>query len=163
MKPSKTRIVKYLPPFLYAFLVAVLLFQLGHLVARQITPSLKRVWDLRQMGPWERSSLQQGGDIGYYVQFLNKHIPDDALVMIPPRIPQRPVAHIGFMQYYLFPREIHNCGVDEVPECIHRARGDRIYILSVEGFPPDDVSVERKSYIAFDQEKGLYVPESALR
>lgn len=146
------------PFILRGFFALVVAYQLFTLTQNFIIPRLERVWDLRQMPYLQRSALQQGGDIGLYIRFLRDNIPEDALVMLPPRIPQRPVAHIGFMQYFLYPREIHNCGPNEVEACLQRSSHESIYVLGVEGFPPDGMDVPNKQFIRFDETKGLYIP-----
>jgi hypothetical protein len=93
-----------------------------------------------------------------YSQFLKDRIPTDARVILPPRNVGIPTDHVGYMQYILFPREIHNCGPHEVVACIKRVQGGDSYILAVPGFPPKELMETQNEFIQFSDEWGVYVP-----
>lgn len=142
----------------WAVAIIVLSVQVRNVITTYASYQFERVLQLRNMPAWQRSALMQGGDIGYYIEFLNAHIPEDARVILPPRLPPRPVAHVGFMQYYLFPRDIHNCGMNEVDECIRRVSGSNTFILAVPGFPPRELAEQTKDFIRFRDNYGLFAP-----
>ena len=108
---------------------------------------------------WYRSAvLLEGREFAEFVGFIRQTVPSDARVILPPRLPLRPISHSGFMQYFLFPRDIHNCGISEVEACIRRVTGSKTYIVAVEGFPPADVQPSGKDFVEFDGTTGVYVP-----
>ena len=51
------------------------------------------------------------------MSFVRETTPDDARIILPPRLPRRTTAHVALMQYFLYPRDIHNCGLAEVEAC----------------------------------------------
>ena len=94
-----------------------------------------------------------------YVLFLRVTIPSNAKVVLPPNFSGAPIDHVGFMQYFLFPREIINCGPDEVDECTLRVSGPDTYILRARDFPPPTLAELSKIYVPFNEEYGVYVPQ----
>jgi hypothetical protein len=97
-------------------------------------------------------------DFADYSLFLREIIPEDARVILPPHNVGVPTDHVGYMQYILFPREIHNCGANEVVACVQRAQGGNTYILAVPGFPPKEPIGIQKEFLVFESEWGVYVP-----
>lgn len=95
---------------------------------------------------------------GDYVAFMRREIPESARVVLPPRDSMFPYTHVGLMQYFLFPREVVNCGVGEVEACLERVRGPGNYLVAVGRFPPQDQAQATKQFISFDDERGLYAP-----
>ena len=109
---------------------------------------------------WERAAiLQEGEDFAGFISFVRTHVPESARVILPPTKPERPLAHIGFMQYYLFPRDIHNCGYDEVDDCILRVVGRNTFILGLPDFPPRELALLSKRFIPYRDDFGLFVPK----
>jgi hypothetical protein len=101
----------------------------------------------------------EGDDFGAYIQFLRQQIPENYRVMIPPLIPVRPTAHMGLMQFFLFPREIHNCGQNEVPACIERVNpASDFYILALRDFPPEELINPNRVLIPFREGTGVWSP-----
>jgi hypothetical protein len=119
----------------------------------------RRVIDSRSLPAWERTALFLiGEDFADYVGFLREQIPEDGRVILPPHFSTDAESYVPMMQYFLFPRDIHNCGRDEVEECVQRVRGLNTFILAIEDFPPQDLAIEHKDYIPFADDRGLYVP-----
>lgn len=118
-----------------------------------------RIWEYRSDSALARAALLLEGDgFDQYVRFARETIPEDARVILPPRLPIRPYAHIGLMQYFLFPRDIHNCGLNEVEECTLRVNGPNTYILALRDFPPRELAEISKKLVPFDDERGIYAP-----
>jgi len=150
--------VRDLALWLFLALVAVQ----GLLFARHtVRPIARSAWAIRDQPAWMRSAtLLEGSDFAGYVAFLRQTIPEDARVLLPPRSVYSPMAHVGLMQYFLFPRDIHNCGVNEVEACILRVRESAgTYVLSLQRFPPRELASQTMRYVAFDDGRGVFVPK----
>jgi hypothetical protein len=100
----------------------------------------------------------RGEEFAAYIDFLHREVPTQAKVILPPRLPVQAEAHVGLMQYYLFPRQIHNCGVDEVEACVRRSTGVATYLLVVKEFPPRALAEAAHQYVPFNEERGVYAP-----
>jgi hypothetical protein len=116
---------------------------------------------LRWQSPaWERAAVvQEGEDFAGYIAFLRSRIPEHARVILPPNDPPRSVAHMGFMQYYLFPRDIHNCGVNEIDDCILRVTGKNTYVVGLPDFPPRALAELSKHFIQYKDDLGVFAPK----
>ena len=130
-------------------------------VGRHVLPQLNQVRKLWALPAWERTAvLLEGKDFLDYLRFLHEVIPEDARVILPPRRPPSVFSNIYYAQYFLFPRDLHNCGVNEVEACVRRATGPNTYILALDNFPPRDLASEHRIYIPFDEEIGVFAPPS---
>jgi hypothetical protein len=111
-------------------------------------------------GPaWKRAALYFAGEgFAEYIEFVREQTSPDSRIVLPPRIPERPESNVGLMQYYLFPRDIHNCGIGEVEECVKRIRGPNSYILALVDFPPRELALQTRRFIPFNKETGLFGP-----
>ena len=107
--------------------------------------------------------LAFGASFSEYLQFLRERVPDDALVAIPP-VEHDPVyGNMGLMQYALFPRRLTNCpAIGEWETCRANYGGENTFVISVGGFPPPDKPPGSKTYLAFDESRGLFAPTRAL-
>lgn len=124
---------------------------------------VQRVSQTIELPAWKRAAIYLGGQqFADYIEFVRLHAPEDARVILPPREPVATFSNVGFVQYFLFPRDIHNCGINEVEDCIRRVQGENTYILGVGYFPPPELASQFKNYLPFDDELGLYVPSGAL-
>jgi hypothetical protein len=92
------------------------------------------------------------------LKFLRDTLPEDARLILPPRTFNTAYEHIGMMQYFLIPRDIHNCGRNEVKACVQRATGEKTYILAVYYFPPRDLARQTRRQIHYDENRGLFAP-----
>lgn len=123
-------------------------------------PILRRLWSMRDLPSWQRAALfEQGDEFAGFVAFLRSQIPEDSRVILPPLLSPRAVAHTGLMQYYLFPRDIHNCGAEEVEACILRVTGRTTYILAVPEFPPRELAEKSKRFVSYRNGLGVFVPK----
>ena len=122
---------------------------------------LYEIYQYRSKSALDRSALfSEGMGFAAYMEFIRKIVPEDAKVILPPREPVQALANIGYMQYFLMPRELHNCGIDEVEACVLRMTGENSFILSAWKFPPHDIALMVKRFIPFvDGEGGIYVPK----
>jgi hypothetical protein len=149
---------------IYITCLAILIFasvgQLSVIILDFVIPHVEQIWMNRNLDMMQRSAFFfLGPDFQGYIEFLRGNIPEDSKVIIPPHSVYSPFAHVGLMQYFLFPRDIHNCGVDEVEECVQRVQDSDWYILSVQRFPPKDIASQTKQRIMYDSKLGLFVPE----
>lgn len=125
-----------------------------------IRPITSIVWSLRDEPVWVRTgSILLGDRITGHLGFLRETLPEDSRVILPPHSSGGIYEHIGLMQYFLGPRDIVNCGRDEVDACVRRVTGDSTYILAAGNFPPHDVAEESKRYVEYDNDLGVYVPK----
>ena len=127
-----------------------------------ILPTGKRVWSLRAQPSLVRAGiLLEGRRFGEYLSFVRETVPEDGRVILPPHSNGGPFTYITLMQYFLFPRDIHNCGSNEVEECILRVTGENTYILALRNFPPRDIAAQVKRLVPFDEEIGVYAPPNS--
>ena len=144
---------------LVLMVTSVLAIQINALIRSGILHTARSAWNMRDYPAWERSATMLGGrDFAGYIRFLRDETPADARIILPPQIPVRPIAHVGLMQYFLFPRDIHNCGISEVEACVLRVSGPNTYILAVQGFPPKHLAELSKYIIQYEDELGVYAP-----
>jgi hypothetical protein len=116
------------------------------------------LWELRYKPAWERSALLQAGDVAGFVAFLREQVPEDGRLILPPNFPLRPFAHVGYMQYYLFPRDIENCGQGEIEACVRRIGGAKTYIMALPDFPPRELAQIRLQFIPYRDDMGVFAP-----
>ena len=139
-----------------------LIVQTRSLITRYIQPVIRSAWAIRDLPAWKRSAHLLGGShFAGYIDFVRANSPEDARIILPPRQPVRNVAHVGLMQYFLFPRDIHNCGTNEVEECVLRVTGSNTYILGLSDFPPRELAERSKVFVPYDDELGIFAPISA--
>lgn len=125
-----------------------------------IRPTATIVWSLRREPAWVRTgSILLGDRITGHLGFMRETVPEESRVILPPHSGGGVYEHIGLMQYFLGPRDIVNCGRNEVEACVLRVSGESTYILAAGNFPPHDVAEESKRYIEYDNDLGVYVPK----
>ena len=115
-----------LPKYLWAFLL------FSALIVQFVLLSDYLIRWVDRLGQYKRSSailksvaFSWDQNFADYSQFLREIIPIGARVILPPQNIGIPADHVGYMQYVLFPRDIHNCGSDEVEACIQRVIGGK--------------------------------------
>lgn len=136
-----------------------LIFQAQWLQGRWGGEAVKWVVDDLQTPAWKRAAeYLEGPRFSEYVEFIRSNTPPEARIILPPRIPERAESNVGLMQFFLFPRDIHNCGINEVEDCVQRIGGPSTYIIALEDFPPRELAALNRRFIAFDAEIGLYGP-----
>ena len=124
-----------------------------------LRPMGATVWRLRALPAWERTAIiLHGEEIAGYLGFLRETIPENARIILPPRMRGTLFEHIGMMQYFLGPRDIHNCGPNEIEACVQRATGENTYILALDYFPPRELASETRRFIGYNEEWGVFAP-----
>lgn len=140
-------------------LAAAIGFQLFTIAKDYALPWGSRVIRTWNLPAWERTALYLGGEeFAAYIGFLRQQVPEDGRVILPPRLPLSNFSYVGYVQYYLFPRDIHNCGVNEVEACVERATGSNTYILAIDDFPPVELASLHKRLVSFNDHLGVFVP-----
>jgi hypothetical protein len=144
-------------------LVLALCIQLIYLGITYIHTQVRNVWAMRGETAIERSEHSHFGteDIAY-LAFIREVVPADPelTVLLPYRGESGYFKYVTFMQYFFFPREVDNCS-NPTEECLQYVHGATKYIL---GYPPrEGVELGDKTYIPFDERRGIYVPMKAPR
>jgi hypothetical protein len=140
------------------FLALAVIVQL-FILARFVSSWGVQIFEMKDYSPIQKSALTTWtAGFSEYIVFLRETIPDDARVILPPNAFSPPIDNVGYMQYLLFPREIHNCGPDEIDACVLRADGPSTYILSSPEFPPRELAERSKALIESVEGFGVYVP-----
>ena len=84
MKEKGSRMIRVV----LILLGAALTVNLVTLARSYAAPTLKRVWQLRNSPAWERAAhLLEGEQFGGFMSFVRETTPDDASVILPPRLP----------------------------------------------------------------------------
>ena len=124
-----------------------------------LQPMTARAWSLRALPVWERTAtILFGEDTAAFLAFVRDKVPEDGRVILPPRSEGSIYEEVGLMQYFLMPRDIHNCGKNEVRACVQRATGEKTYILALYYFPPRDLARETRRQIHYDENRGVFAP-----
>lgn len=149
---------------LRSFFVGASLFAVGflhsiQLIDRTIVPSWMQLWAIKDQPAILRSAIVlKGQEFADYIDFVRQTVPENAKLILPPHTPVQAYSNMGLMQYFFMPRELHNCGVDEVDECILRMTGPTSYIITAWKFPPRDLALQVKEFLPFKDDKGVYAP-----
>ena len=158
---NKLKALGWRPVLASAVLVAGVGWQIPILYRTFLKPRIER--SLQEMGEpvWERTAIElEGQRFADYMGFVRSHTPEDSSIVLPPHSEQALYfEHIGFMQFFLYPRKVYNCGPNEAAACMYRARSGHTYVLGLKDFPPSEEALKYKDYIPFDDTWGLYVPK----
>ena len=159
---SSNREIAQKPLIVYwvlAVLLVVVVFQTKVLWGEVISPLAIRVEEVKGFSALERSAiLHEGYEFAAYVDFIRETIPPGARVILPPHATRHPLTNFGFADYFLMPRELHNCGNNEVEACILRMTGERSYIPVLSNFPPREIASQVKQFIPYQGELGVWAP-----
>jgi hypothetical protein len=108
---------------------------------------------------WRSASILFGDNYAEYIEFVKAFVPKNGLVMIPKEEQVWDFGNVGLMQYFLFPRQIVDCPIESLEECILNLKGPNSYILAPDAtFPPRRYADRVKEFIPFKGDRGLYVP-----
>ena len=150
----------YVHRVILILLAIVVVVQSWNLANDYVKRRIKTVWELKDFSAIERSAiLSEGMEFAEYMSFLRDTGPENAKVVLPPHQPVQTLSNIGFAEYFLMPRTILNCGIDEVRECVLRMTGEHSYIVTAWKFPPKDAAESVKKFIPFRNELGVYAPK----
>ena len=127
-----------------------------------IKPLAIEITSTRGYPATERSAILGFGDrFAQYIEFIRSRTPNTEFVLIPYRETNEVLGNEGIMQYFLLPRKISNCPVTQpFEECLRIQAGPNTFILSVDGFPPQDIRESAYRYVPFNDEWGIYVPSN---
>ena len=144
--------------------LTVVVAQLWILLDSYVGPLHYNVLAVRQYDSLERSArLSYGAAFAEYISFIRANSPDDAVVVLPSFQDDPVFGHTGFMQYFLFPRNLSNCpGEMTWTSCLAEVDGPRTYILAINAFPPQGGMGLEKVYLPFDEDRGLFAPNRTL-
>jgi hypothetical protein len=147
-------------PVVIAILGVALGIQLGLLYAYQVQPTLHELATVRGMSNWSRSAqLSFGDEFTGYMQFVRKHVPENARVIIPPTNIHSTYGNQGIMQFFLFPRPISNCpNENEASACLKLYSGESTYFLFVDGFPARELIRGERELVSFSEGLGVIMP-----
>jgi hypothetical protein len=140
--------------------VVALLAQGVLLFEGTLGPLAKRAWEVRQDPPLERSArLAFGDSYAGYIRFLRTEVPEDALLVVPPKSLAPEYGDIGLVQYFLAPRRIVDCPAGpDLPQCVASMDGKSTYLLAIPEFPPRDSVPENKVFREYVEGFGVYAP-----
>lgn len=150
-------------PILPVLLTALLLIGIGWnllaLGSGDLPLYLKRIWRNRERLAVDRSAALFLGSVGAsYVQFLHDNLPSDATVVLAPGYP---TGHEGIMEYFLLPRNVHDCDAP-FEQCARRYAGPQTYVLATRGAALPEPEVLGYQFVAFDEAnwefQGFYAP-----
>jgi hypothetical protein len=142
-------------------LLILSVFQIYTSTDSYILPISRRILEMLGKPAWERAALiLEDEKFAGHIKFLREVVPEDARVILPPVTLYTSYEHIGFMQYFLIPRDLHNCGHSETPEeCVLRMDGASTYIVGLRKFPPREEALTLKKYIEYDGDLGVFAPK----
>ena len=159
-KSNQSSLRRYVRWGLQALILIVAIAQSWNLTNDYLIRKSKAVWDLKGYSAIDRSAiLTEGMEFAEYMSFLRDTVPENAKVVMPPHQPVQPLSNLGYVQYFLMPRTIINCGSNEVRECVLRMTGEHSYIVTAWKFPPKDAAESVKKFIPFRNELGVYAPK----
>lgn len=157
------RIIAQGPLFLYivlSVLIVAVVIQVHLLWDKVLSPLAIRVEKIRGYSALERSAILHIGDeFVPYLNFLRDTIPPGGRVILPPHSTRHSFTNFGFAAYFLMPRELLNCGNDEVEACILRMTGHNSYIPVLSDFPPSEIASQVKRFVPFQDDLGVWVPK----
>ncbi len=125
-----------------------------------VLPSIGLMRDTRNLSAQDRSAVIAFGDrYADYFTWVRDNTPQEAVLLIPPSELDEIMGHVGMMQFYFIPRRISNCSRSQSwDECVRLQRGEDTYILAINDFPPNSGLEETYSFLRFDGNWGLYLP-----
>ena len=156
---------RLLPALATGLLLVAVTAQAYLVLADYAIPTGRRVWETRREDAVTRSArFAFGDDFAAYVSWLRDTIPSHSRVAIPKEEQGGPFGNLGLMQYFLFPRQIVDCPVEEVEACVARMTGPSSYVLAPNDlFPPRDIAHAIRQFHVFDGIRGVFGPPGTVR
>lgn len=143
-----------------AILIVAVVFQTMVLWDKVISPLAIQVEEVKEFSALERSAiLHEGFGFAAYINFIRETIPPDGKVILPPHATRHSLTNFGFAAYFLMPRELHNCGNDEIEVCVLRMTGHNSYIPVFSDFPPSEIASQVKQLVPYRDDFGVWVPK----
>jgi hypothetical protein len=130
----------------------------------QLQVAVLQTWKtLGKPAVWRGVNFSAGQNFAGYVEFLNRVVPLDALVILPPEGARPPViGRTPYMQFFLAPRRVVNC-TGENPECAagFSVAGAYVLVARRDGFPSADLLQDQARVRMFNQDLGVLLPYGA--
>jgi hypothetical protein len=124
-------------------------------------PWAGKIWPLRHDAALVRGgtlAVAFGKDVTDYIVFARSLIPDQGTVVIPPEGTAEAISNRFLMQFYFFPRQIHQCTDVAMELCLSSLPHAETYILACGQTHLGEFLGERFTYHAFKTDCGLYSP-----
>jgi hypothetical protein len=152
----KTRFWGFGPALVLLGLIALLqLTLLGRDAFREIP---RVISDLGQPAIWRSAKYSQGRRFAQYIQFLDRKIPMEMRVALPPDgVGPRAISTTPMMQFFLLPRRVINC---TNPKCLASLSLENTAVLVVGGFPDPDILAQGQPEM-FDSDWGVLLPSES--
>lgn len=143
-----------------ALVLLAFIIQFAVLAQNIIGPAAIEILDVRNDQAPERSAVIGFGDeFAGYIAFILEKTNEDGFVLIPYRETHEVLGNEGIMQYYLIPRRITNCPLDQpFEECLLTQGGSRTSILSLNEFPPVAIDDGKYLFVPFNEDWGIFIP-----
>jgi hypothetical protein len=138
-------------------------FVIQALVLSQV--AIKQLWprllSVRSESTISRSAtIAFGDEFDSFIDFLLQHIPEDGLVVLPPKGSDIRFSDEFLMQFYLMPRVLTNCPEPEqFLTCLRDRSGPRTFMISVGANPDPRITEIFGTYLPHSGEFGLYAPQ----
>ena len=161
MKMTKSqKIVKGLVPGIFILLIlvnlSVVIPELG-----SFGLGILRNWD--QTGLWRSARFASSENFANYIQFLEEEIPDDAIVIIPPKeVSTWALADTPTMQFFLAPRRIINCVTVDCGSDFIGRENTYILIMGLDRFPGAEIRPLAENISMHNDTWGVYGPADEL-
>ena len=120
-----------------------------------------RNWD--QPGPWRSARFAYSANFADYIEFLREEIPEDALVIIPPKnVTTWALADTPTMQFFLAHRRIINCITVDCGSVFIGRENTYILIMGLDRFPGAEVRPLVENISMHNDTWGVYGPSDSL-
>ena len=127
-----------------------------------VEPQARSLARLGAAPAWERSAvlvsplLRDGDVFAPYVRFLRESVPEGSVLIMPFVTRAGRYDQLGFMQYFLFPRDLDFCNVKDIPACISAREGEDIWILSLPDFPAEGLTGVKAEEFTCSRGRGVF-------
>jgi len=151
---------KYLIPGLFIILILVnLVIVLPEIGSFGL--GILRNWD--QTGLWRSARFASSANYADYIQFLKEEIPEDAIVIIPPKkVSTWELSDPPTMQFFLAPRTIVNCLTVGCGSDFIGRENTYILIMGLDRFPGTEIRPLAENISMHNDTWGVYGPADGL-
>jgi hypothetical protein len=113
--------------------------------------------NLDQDGLWRSGKFAFSGNFSNFIDFLNDHIPEDAVVVIPPEeVSPWELSDSPTMQFFLAPREIRNCKEVSCGASFIGKDNTYIIVMGEETFPGSRIFDQAENIRMYNDTWGVY-------
>ena len=139
------------------------LYQVGSTTAGSFGQIRQAFKAIGKPAVWRGVNFSANQNFANYVEFLNRTIPTNAEVVLPPD-GTGPVqmGRTLYMQFFLAPRQVVNCTQD-IEKCVGDLSTTGAYILvsRKDQFPQPELLSDSHRLVMLDDDLGVYVPRNA--